>query len=136
MLDISSRGFLLQANQPPGPGMYIELCRGRASVVARVVWARNQRFGVRTRERVAIEAFMGSFDCGAATRIAAPDASAALPERRHRTRDEAHERSRQLGRMMEQGAVLAAGLAGVALLAIFVTEALGRPLAVVVTALG
>jgi hypothetical protein len=60
--DISSRGLLLQAANVPPRGSYIEVRRGRHSVVARVVWASDERFGVLAQDRISIDGFVGEPD--------------------------------------------------------------------------
>ena len=52
--DISSRGMMLQAATPPRPGTYIEILRAAHIVVARVVWASDRRFGIRSQDRIDI----------------------------------------------------------------------------------
>jgi hypothetical protein len=56
--DISSRGLLLQANAPPPHGTYIEILLPTCTVVARVVWAKDRRFGVATREPMNLSAII------------------------------------------------------------------------------
>jgi hypothetical protein len=56
--DISSRGLLLQANRPPPHGTYIEILLPTCTVVARVVWAKDRRFGVATREPINVSAII------------------------------------------------------------------------------
>lgn len=50
--DISSRGMLLQAKSAPPRGTYVEVYRGRHAIVARVVWSKDNRFGVQTQDRL------------------------------------------------------------------------------------
>jgi hypothetical protein len=52
--DVSSRGMLLQAGTPPPRGTYVEILRPGYAIVARVVWAREHRFGVLARERISL----------------------------------------------------------------------------------
>ena len=136
VLDVSSGGFLMQATEPPQPGMYVELRRGQAMFVARVVWAHNQRFGVRTRDKVSIGAFMEAASVPAPTAAEADTGKPEVVERRRESRGDAHERSRQVGRLIEQLAVLAAGIGGVVLVVSLMSDAFGRPLAQVASVLG
>ncbi|MBB4640660.1 PilZ domain-containing protein [Rhizorhapis suberifaciens] len=57
--NISARGMLLQAANPPPRGTYIEVHLARHMIVARVVWTKERRFGVQTREAMNIDAIAG-----------------------------------------------------------------------------
>ena len=48
ILNISSRGMLMQAGVPPVRGSYLEIRRGPVLVVARVMWTKQHRFGVKS----------------------------------------------------------------------------------------
>jgi hypothetical protein len=54
--DISSRGLLVQAASAPARNSYVEIYRGRQVIVARVVWTKDERFGVQTQDRLDIDA--------------------------------------------------------------------------------
>lgn len=54
--DISSRGMLIQGSSSPPRGAYVEIFRGRWSMVARVVWSKDRRFGVVTQDRMDVDA--------------------------------------------------------------------------------
>ena len=56
--NISSRGMLLQAAAAPPRGTYVEIFRGRHSVVAQVRWCKDRRFGIHTRERMDVDAII------------------------------------------------------------------------------
>ena len=60
--NISSRGMLLQAGPAPARGTYIEVYRGRHVIVARVAWAKENRFGIQTQDRLNIKAILGEPD--------------------------------------------------------------------------
>ena len=81
ILDISSRGLALQTADPPPRGSYLEVRRGRHVIVARVVWADQQRLGVLSQDPLAIDAIIGEPD-GAKARAAA---DGARPVERRRT---------------------------------------------------
>ena len=57
--NISSRGMLLQAAVPPACGSYVEICFPNHTIVARVVWTHERRFGVYTRETMDVSAIAG-----------------------------------------------------------------------------
>jgi hypothetical protein len=57
--DISTRGIMAQASAPPPRGTYVDLdCAGH-QIVGIVVWRRERRFGIRTRERINVAALAG-----------------------------------------------------------------------------
>ena len=137
VLDVSSRGFKLHASTAPPRGAYIELCRGSRSFVARVVWTAGQRFGVRTQDKVATDAFVD---------LSAPDPKPPAGsvdqdgdrrnDRRRREDNLARaDRSREFARTMEYGWMMAfGGLCVVALLAML-QSAFTTPIARLASAL-
>ncbi|WP_416222237.1 PilZ domain-containing protein [Sphingomonas sp. LY160] len=108
LLDMSRRGALVQAAAPPPTGSYIEVRRGSRLIVARVVWADNQRFGVFAQDPIAINDFIqdpdGLRDQDCVTRRAHPSERRASP--RPPTAVDRHDRSRQIGRSVEFFGVL------------------------------
>ena len=60
MLNISSRGLLLQMAAPPAKGEYVEICRDRYVIIARTVWVNGRRFGVRTQDPLFIDAIINN----------------------------------------------------------------------------
>lgn len=54
--NVSSRGLMLSAEEPPSRGTYVEISRQGVVTVGRVVWVDNGRFGVRTREKLNVDA--------------------------------------------------------------------------------
>lgn len=103
IVNVSTRGLGLQSLRAPGPGAYIEIRRGDVCIVAQVVWAHGQRFGVRTRDDVDLRALTtesSSADrCRTEDRVLEP---AALEWKRIPKRhSEIAERNRLLGRAME-----------------------------------
>jgi hypothetical protein len=57
--NISSRGMLLQASAPPPRGTYVEIICPFHTIVARVIWAKDRRFGVQTRLPMDVSAVVG-----------------------------------------------------------------------------
>ena len=129
ILDISSRGLLLSAPKTPQRGAYVEVCRGAHRIVARVVWVKQERFGLRTQDTLPIEAITGEIDAGA------PEAANLYPERRAKRRKptaaESHERSKNRANAMQF--VWIVGLAAVAGALAFdaVRTALSQPLSII-----
>jgi hypothetical protein len=136
ILNLSRRGMGIQAANPPARGTYVEICRGRQSVVARVMWTKGHRAGLQSQDAIWVEALINE---ALAANDQAPRAeSAPRPERRRapRTPAQQHERSRHFGRAAEFAcfALLAGAAATVAFGA--VEQALARPLSTIRAALG
>lgn len=111
--NISSRGMLLQAAVSPPRGSYVEIFCSRHTIVARVVWVQDRRFGVHTRERMDIGALLG--ECGYVERRS-PNRTAPNLGRRSTDVQQRFERSRQLSAAFEFGS-LVAGSAALAMVA-------------------
>lgn len=54
--NLSSRGLMLSADEAPARGTYIEISRDGVVTAGRVVWSHRGRFGVRTAEKLNVEA--------------------------------------------------------------------------------
>jgi hypothetical protein len=102
ILNISSRGLLLQAAVPPARGSYLELRRGRHIMLARVVWADNRRCGLRTQDLLPVEEIVSERESPPA-QSGTPTAPATFVDRRSspREREVRHENSRMLSRAIE-----------------------------------
>lgn len=133
ILNLSSRGMLIKADQAPSRGSYLEIRRGAYVLVARVIWANSDRFGVQTQDPVPAEGLIHPPDQAGAG-VAPHDG--AFVERRAATRPPAVlEASRQQSRAIEFCAFLLVGAIG-AMLALGAVEGLmAKPLAVVEKAL-
>ncbi len=130
ILNISTRGVLIQAAEPPARGTYLDLHRGQHAIVGRVAWVEDQRFGVHTQDVLAVEAIIDPGNPAIARLVCVIATEAALERRASpRAAQARHQASRMLSRSLEFAVV---GLFGAVLgLAAFnsVGEALGRPLA-------
>lgn len=133
LLDVSSRGLLIEGGAPPPRGTYVEVRRGRHVIVARVVWSERQRFGVHTQDRVAVGAITGEADDvpGADPSVTAPQRVERRVHPRALSPAEAHERSRMVGRLIEFGVMLVTGFGLALLFVAYAGEAIIKPLAVV-----
>jgi hypothetical protein len=133
ILDLSSRGMLVQSRSIPQRGNYLEIRRGRHVVVARVVWSLDQRFGVQTQEPVCADDLLRETDNSS---IGAQPFSATV-ERRSTNRPTAahHEASRRRGRTYEFGSLILFGVAAAFILLATIDKLLGRPLDALETAL-
>ena len=137
LLDVSSRGLMIQGRIAPPRGAYVEVRRGRHVIVARVIWSKKHRFGVRTQDLVAAGVIAGERDTDPAGDAGQPTSQPA--ERRVHAREvasaEAHQRSRMMGRSIEFGFVLVAGSTLAMLCVSLASEAMLKPLSVVTAAL-
>jgi len=115
--NISSRGMLLQAAAPPSRGSYVEIFCPRHTIVARVVWVQDRRFGVHTRERMDISAVLGE---GGLVDRRSPNRTSPNLGRRSTDVQQRFERSRQLSAAFEFGSLIAGSTALVMFAAISV----------------
>ncbi len=56
--NMSSRGLLGQTEDPPAPGTYVEIRRTTHVIIGRCVWRKAREFGVRTQDRLDIDAII------------------------------------------------------------------------------
>ena len=57
--DISTKGLMIQAKVPPPRGTYVEIVTASHTIVGRVVWGRDMRFGISTRDKLHIDMIVG-----------------------------------------------------------------------------
>jgi hypothetical protein len=134
ILNLSKGGLGIQAADPPLRGAYVEICRGRHVIIARVMWTRGHRAGLKSQDPIWTESLLAE---PSNDRAPQPAGASQPVERRQRPRTDAdrHDRSRLAGRAMEF-ACLGLGGAAMALLAFgMVEEALAQPLSKIETAL-
>jgi len=134
ILNLSKGGLGIQAADPPLRGAYVEICRGRHVIIARVMWTKGHRAGLKSQDPIWTESLLAE----PSNDVSAPAAASPVPiERRQKPRStqQRHEHSRLAGRAMEF-ACLGMGGAAMALLAFgMVEEALAQPLSKIETAL-
>lgn len=135
ILNLSSRGMLMRAPTAPNRGSYLEIRRGNHVIVAKVVWASVDRFGVYTQDPVpAADLIRATNSAGAAA--AMPDSG--LAERRTVPRPvvPTSEKSRWRARATEFCTIgFLCGVAAVLLLGA-VSDLFGRPIMAVEQVLG
>jgi len=134
VLNMSAHGLGIQAAWPPERGTYVEICRGRQSIIARVAWAKGHRAGLRAQDAVSVAAFANDLADADAKR---PVFGGKPVERRRfqRSAEERHELSRLKSRSIEF-ACLALAAGTIAMTAFgAVEQALADPLAQVRKAL-
>jgi hypothetical protein len=115
ILDASSRGFSATTVNPPRTGEIVELIVGNHSLVGRVRWSGERRFGVQLRERISVFALL-SGDSEPLT-LKQREVTRAL---RNRAADSAF----TIGRKMELVAVFAAAVAATFIVADYASAAL------------
>jgi hypothetical protein len=112
--DISARSMLVEAAAPPLSGTFVEIIGAQTAIAGQVIWSRPNRFAVRTRERLDVQAAaaelrslsMTGEDCACGPKPkAATFGRAPAADHQHQA-----ERSRMLGRRI-QFLGLAAGVA-------------------------
>lgn len=134
ILNISSRGLLLQAARPPQCGSYVEIRRGPHVIIGCVAWASQHRFGIKAQDVLFIDAIIAEPSEGGTARSATPYAPV---ERRAAPRKAASaDNSRLLGRAMEFACLGILVLAGATIIYGAAESALAAPLASVSDALG
>jgi PilZ domain-containing protein len=57
--NVSNSGMMLQADTAPEAGTYVEVQLSDEIVVGRVMWSRDRRFGIRTRDRLPLWRLLG-----------------------------------------------------------------------------
>lgn len=113
--DVSSRGLLVQASEPPPRGAYVELVYGSAEVVGRVIWRKDRRFGIQSRERINVPALISGL------------ATPAPPRRSASARPAARADAGRASGVMEYAAIAAVVLFLVAVLGLAAFQTLSRP---------
>jgi hypothetical protein len=100
VLNMSTYGLGIQAAEPPASGAYVEICRGRHSIIARVAWSRGHRAGLRAQDAIHVSAFIADSPDTASQR---PAFGGRPVERRRSARNpaERHAHSRFKARSIE-----------------------------------
>lgn len=122
--DVSSKGMLVQASAPPARGTYVEIICDTQTIVGRVAWRKERRFGLHASHRIDVRAL--------ADRLppAANDTKGGAPSNAP-TSSRPAETSRLFAKTMEFGAVGVGALLLVALLGAAAFETLSKPLSTV-----
>ena len=133
ILNLSSRGMLVRAGQAPGRGSYLEIRRGPHVIVARVVWASSDRFGVQTQDPVPANRLLLDPDKAPT----ASDSGVPAYERRAapRSAEARHEDSRRKSSAIEFGTFLLLGAVATLVIGHAVGDVLAEPLSTVNAAL-
>jgi len=136
ILNISSRGLMARTGKVPPPRAYIEIRRGAATIVGKVVWQDDGHFGIRTQDRISV-AMLSDMDAASTPATHDP-----VIERRAQPRPgqvdpgEAFERNRRKAAMIQFAVLTAGGFGGAIAIGAIVMETLAKPLAAVASHLG
>ena len=136
ILNVSRRGLGIQASSAPGRGTYVEIRRGHAEIIARVVWAKGHRAGLQSLDPFFLPALLQ--DVPANDRVRPDPGGAAFVDRRREPRrpQQSHEKSRFVARTTEFACMAAAFMAAGFIAFGAVEQALARPLSQIRAALG
>lgn len=103
LLNMSSRGALVQSAEPSPQGAYIEVRRGHHVIVARVMWIEGHRFGIYAQDTIAIDQIVSERE--GSKKLAQVTRAPQVVDRRETTRKPdygaRHEASRIIGRSIE-----------------------------------
>jgi hypothetical protein len=138
--NISSRGMLIQAASAPPRGTYVEVCRGRHLIVARVAWSREHRFGIQTQERLNLDAVLKEPDLSSVDYTERLKAQPTYERRSTPRQSQAElrwraERSRFFSKALEFACVGAMGASAALLMFDTVSGVLLKPVAAMTAAL-
>jgi hypothetical protein len=129
--------MLLEGAAAPSPGTFVEIIGPEAFIAAQVIWSRDNRFAVRTRERLNVKATATELRSLRLTADELAGAPCATPKKARG--DPGHgrdlsfraERSRMVGRRFEQVAIWASVAIAGMVVAAAAYHTLARPLAAV-----
>lgn len=131
ILNISSRGLLIETGLGTPRGDAVELRRGAHVILAHVVWREGKRAGLQADHCIPVVEIM-ALSKTASLQLIAGEA----PTAERRARPRSHEQSRLRSRAMEFASVALVASTFAAGAFAMVEEALARPLALVRGALG
>lgn len=130
ILNISSRGLMIQSGRGLAQGNLVELRRGDHVIIGRVVWQEGARAGLQSEDRLPVDEIL---TLSQAPSLQLTAVNGKRVERRKRPR---HEDSRLRGRAIEfAGVAVVAACLGAGLFAM-VEQTFARPIAIVESALG
>lgn len=131
ILNVSSRGLLINANQAVAQGSNIEVRHREHVITARVIWRNGSRAGLSAEDWVPVDEIL-ILSHSSILQLTAGTSAAVERRKQPRTHDD----SRLLGRAIEFASVaIVATILSLGLYSL-VAQALGEPLARIRTALG
>ena len=130
--DVSARGLLIQASAAPPKGSYVEIVLDGHWIVGRVIWGKDRRFGVQSRDRIDVPGIVK----GRPGRAAPPDPARRPGFTPSPPRRAAAGTSQALAKSVEFAVIAAFAAALVAAVGMTAFETLSRPFANVSAHLG
>lgn len=106
--DISSRGLLLQSAAPPRPGTIVEVLVAKRSIVGRLRWAKDRRFGIELSPPISVDALLAA----AVNASSTPEGPSPRPIERQKPRNSESAR-RQAAQMQFAAFVILTAIAAV-----------------------
>jgi hypothetical protein len=123
--DVSSKGLMIQAQVPPPRGTYVEITAGSQTIVGRVVWGKDMRFGITTQDRLHVDLLAGGRSGPRAPAEPGPRPAAVLAKSPTRVADG----QRAHARAFEFAALILFALTMIAALGVASYETLAQPFA-------
>lgn len=111
IMNMSARGLMISGQHLPTRGAYVEVRKGRQSIVARVVWCDNASMGVHTQDKVPIQDLIEEPHHGSEPRLNEAQERRGTPRTPERSTKLA-EASRAQGRGFEFAVMLLLAAAG------------------------
>lgn len=134
--NVSARGVMGQCTAPPARGDYVEVRCGAYVIVARVAWARDDRFGARAQDTIELGELVACADGRPRqAKERRRQGRAAAPVRYRPTIAQRSFASFRLGRLFEFSSLILTGAALATLLGGAAHDALARPASAVSQAL-
>ena len=128
--NVSRRGFMAYAKEPPSRGSYIELRKAGQVIVGRVVWAAGGAFGVRAQDDIDVPRLTGQTSGPPYRGPERRKAPRRLPNASlRRSPDVAFEQSRQVASRVNFAVLGLTGLGAAALLVSGMHATLAQPVA-------
>ena len=131
ILNVSSRGMLINASAPAVQGSIIEVWHGEHLIVATVMWHNGTRAGLHADERIPVDEIL-ALAKSSALQLTAPS----WPEVERRKAPRPRAESRLRARLVELAGVTAFAISPAVAALLMVEQALARPFHSVVAALG
>ncbi|MEA1071601.1 PilZ domain-containing protein [Sphingomonas sp. LY160] len=123
ILNLSSRGLMLQTSKPPERNSYLEIRRGPHVIVARVMWSSGHRVGLKAQDELSIDDLVSEVEVRGGVN--------ALPSERRRVprpSPDRSERHRHWGRRVQYLAIALCSVAAAIIAAAEARQALATPL--------
>ncbi len=133
ILNISSRGMLLQHSRPIAIGSYIEVRNDGRAVSATVVWREGSRAGLTCAQRIDLGDWIAAWEEQSGARCGSGSVAATVDRRAF---PRTHDQSRGLARKLEFIAIAAIAVLIAVSVASLAASVLFRPFAAISTVLG